>query len=266
MAQEASSRDTSLYSAVLEALPFEVLLHDRTAVILANAAARAAFGASTPHELDGLPISRIVHPDGRSAGDERRALLFERGHCFRTVSVKLRTLKGDTFYAEGMACRVVVGDEHYALVVQASFGGTGLPSTGGFVSGSSEFPADTPLALAVLESLPVPVVLHDATHIVYINEAAHLAFRAQSRDQLIGRPMCDILHPDGREAGMQRRRLLFEKGYAFSEVSAKTVACDGTTMYTVASGGAVTTDGGDRMGFCSIHSIDAEPGRPTFAR
>lgn len=266
MAQKASSRDTSLYGAVLEALPFEVLLHDRSTILIANAAARVAFGASTPEEILGLPITRIVHPDGRSAGDERRALLFERGHCFRTVSVKLRTLKGDTFYAEGMACRVMVGDEHFALVVQASFGGTGLPPTGGFVSGSSEFPEDTPLAFAVMESLPLPVVLHDATHIIYINEAACRAFRAESPDQLIGRPMCDVLHPDGREAGMQRRRLLFEHGYAFSEVSAKTVACDGTTMYTVASGGAVTTDDGERMGYCSIHSIDTEPGRPTFAR
>jgi PAS domain S-box-containing protein len=120
--------------------------------------------------------------------------------------------------------------------------------------------------LAIVESMPLPIILHDVTTITYVNEAARLAFRARSNDELVGRPMCDVLHPDGREAGMERRRLLFEKGYAFSEVNTKTIACDGTILYTVASGGAVTAEDGNRMGFCSIHSVDAQPGRPTFLR
>ncbi len=251
---------------MLETLPVEVLVHDPSVIVLTNAAARAAFGASTPEEIEGLPITRIVHPDGVSAGNQRRQLLFNHGQCFSTISVKLRTLKGDTFYTQGMACRLTIGDTRYALVIQATFGGTGLPSVDGFVSGSSEFPEGTPLALAIIESMPLPIILHDATTITYINEAARLAFRAKSEGELVGRPMCDVLHPDGREAGMERRRLLFERGYAFSEVNAKTIACDGTVLYTVASGGAVTAEDGSRMGFCSIHSMDAEPGRPTFLR
>jgi PAS domain S-box-containing protein len=266
VAGSSVARDTSLHCAVLDALPVEVLVHDRTTILFANIAAQAAFGATSAEELEGLPITRVVHPDGIAAGNQRRELLFERGQCFTTIKVKLRTLRGDTFYVDGMACRITIGDDDYALILQASFGGTGLPASGGFISSASSFPEGTPLALATLESLPLPVVAHDATHIVYINEATQRAFRAESRDELVGRAMCDVLHPDGREAGMERRRLLFEKGYAFSQISAKTIACDGTTLYTIASGGAVTAEDGNRMGFCSIHSVDAEPGRPTFLR
>jgi PAS domain S-box-containing protein len=260
------SDDPALFESVVEALPLEVLVHDESVVVLANAAARAALLAESPQDILGVSVTRFVHPDGLAAGNQRRSLLLEQGQCFGTVSVKLRTLTGETFYTQVMACRIAIGGERRALVAQASFGGTGLPQAGGFVSGSSAFHEGTPLAVAVVESLPLPIVLHDATTIVYVNEAATRAFRATSAEDLVSRPMCDVLHPDGREAGMERRRLLFEKGYAFSEVSAKTLACDGTVLYTIASGGAVTASDGSRMGFCSIHSIDSEPGRPTFVR
>ncbi len=257
----AGHHHDSIDAAVLDSLPVEILVHDPQRLVYANNAALRVFEAADRTELVGQPITRVVHPDGISAGNQRRTLLFKQGQCFPRVGVKLLTLTGKTFYADGMARRLSVGDDDLALVMQSKFGGTGLPKNGGFVSSHAAYPHGTPLEQAILDALPMPVVVHDATHIVYVNEAAAYAFRADSSDSLVGMPMCDLLHPDGRDASVERRRLLFEMGYAFSGVNAKTRACDGTVMYATTSGGVVDTKDGKRIGYCSIQALGTQPGR-----
>lgn len=46
------------------------------------------------------------------------------------------------------------------------------------------------------EIAPVPIGLHDGDTVLYANDAAAKLFRAQSKEDLVGRPIADLLHPE----------------------------------------------------------------------
>jgi len=103
--QETGSMD--LYEAALEGLPLPVIVHDADMIIYANPEACRVLSARDRTQLEGLPISNIVHPDGREAGLQRRKLLLESGGSFRDVAVKLVDLEGSTLYVTGSANTIV---------------------------------------------------------------------------------------------------------------------------------------------------------------
>lgn len=96
---------------------------------------------------------------------------------------------------------------------------------------------------AALASLPMPILIHDRTVIVFANEPACRVLHATSRAQVEGRPIEEIVHPDGHQAGSQRRRLALEHGQAFANIPVKLLAIDGTTVYV--EGDAWPVEAGD---------------------
>ena len=75
MESHVGSTYEPLYEAVFEALPCEIVVHDGESVVLANAAAAHALGATSPRSLVGLPVSALMHPQDRASAEERRLLI-----------------------------------------------------------------------------------------------------------------------------------------------------------------------------------------------
>lgn len=93
---------------------------------------------------------------------------------------------------------------------------------------------------AALFGLPVPVIVHDVDMIIYANERACEVLGAESQADIEGRPLSDIVHPDGREAGLQRRKLLLEQGGEFRDVALKLIDLAGNTLYLTGSARHIT--------------------------
>lgn len=107
----------ALLEATLDVLDTPVLIHSMDAVVYANAAALRMLRAPDRASVEGLPLQRIVHPDGWQAGEERRRIMFEHGSDIPRVRVKLRTLDGATLYVEGEARAVRIGDTVLAVTL-----------------------------------------------------------------------------------------------------------------------------------------------------
>lgn len=84
---------------------------------------------------------------------------------------------------------------------------------------------------AALDGLPLPVIVHDLEMIIYANPEACRVLGAEQRTQLEGQALSTIVHPDGREAGAQRRQLLLETGHVFRDISVKMLDLSGATVY-----------------------------------
>ena len=97
---------------------------------------------------------------------------------------------------------------------------------------------------AALEVLPEPILIHDAERILFVNAAARRVLRAERPEDLVGRPIQTIVHPDGYSAGVQRRRILNETGKPLGDTPLKLVALDGTTLYARAVGIPLRTSAG----------------------
>jgi len=106
MEESSGVRNVGLHEAALDGLPLPVIIHDLEMIIYANPEACRVLGASERSQIEGQGLDTIVHPDGREAGSQRRQLLFETGHVFRDISVKMLDLTGETVYVTGTATRI----------------------------------------------------------------------------------------------------------------------------------------------------------------
>ncbi len=83
---------------------------------------------------------------------------------------------------------------------------------------------------ALLDGLPLPVLVHQLECIVYANQSACATFGAQDASELVGRHVHDIVHPHGHDAGDQRRELLFSHNQRFPTVPVKLRTLGGSTF------------------------------------
>lgn len=82
---------------------------------------------------------------------------------------------------------------------------------------------------AALEVLPDIVLIHDDELILFANAACRRILGASRPEDLEGRPLDIIVHPDGREAGKERRRILMNGNRSLRSIPIKLVALDGET-------------------------------------
>ncbi len=100
-----------------------------------------------------------------------------------------------------------------------------------------ELPPNTrTLHEAALDELPWPILIHDHQCILYVNRVALQTLGARDSTQIEGRPLSEIVHPDGAEAGAARRHIIMEHGHAVTDVPVKLVGIDGVTRYAIATG------------------------------
>jgi len=93
---------------------------------------------------------------------------------------------------------------------------------------------------AALDALPMPILIHDHSAVLYANLAALEALGASVRDLVVGHPLSAIVHPDGADAGVARRRIVMERGHAVTDVPVKLVGIDGRVRYATVNGQAIT--------------------------
>lgn len=113
---------TGLHEAALDSLPYPVIVHDEDTVLYANREALSWLKCADRCDLEGRPLSEIVHEDGREAGLARRRLIIERGLSLRDIAVKLIARDGSTVYAQGDAERFFFSGRPAILVVGRRIG------------------------------------------------------------------------------------------------------------------------------------------------
>ncbi len=81
----------------------------------------------------------------------------------------------------------------------------------------------------IVELLPDPIVVHIDGKIVFVNSAAIRAFGADSVDELLGRHVLDLVHPDYRVIVSERIRQM-QEGASVPMIEEKFIRADGTIL------------------------------------
>ncbi len=204
---EAALRDSEArYRRLLEHSPDATLLSLHGIVLYANSAALRLFGAHSADQVVGGSVLRFVHPDYQDETRRRLDLidtdpsfnadgLFERKYVRLDGTVVDVELSGVTMQLpEGLARHVVIRDvterkkievalrdseERYRLLVDAS---------------------------------PDAVIIYTDESLSFANPAAVRLFGAQSREQLIGMTLRQLVHPGGQAAALARRAFVIKTG------------------------------------------------------
>lgn len=234
--------ETTLSAAIFDALPIPALVHDERMLLASNAAAREIFCASCSADLEGLPITALVHPDGREAGELRRQLLLKHGQRFEGTPVKLVRLTGEPFVATGTGVTFTLGTAPIAIVAACT-----TASCTGSASGVNvpppTYPADMPLLDAVLDSFPLPIAAVCDGDVAYANRALTMMMRARHPEELVGHPLSTFMHADSVASVTEQVRLTVENGVALRMSTCKIVALDGSPLVVRGNTARVVHDG-----------------------
>jgi PAS domain S-box-containing protein len=83
---------------------------------------------------------------------------------------------------------------------------------------------------ALVESSPDGIGIHQDGRIVFINPAGARLLGAQNPDELVGKPIEDIIHPDYREVVRERIRRSLAEGQPAPPLMEKFIRLDGSTI------------------------------------
>lgn len=226
----------TLYVDALDAVSTPVFIVDSDSVVVANAAARALLGAVDPAQVEGMAFEDLLHPDAWPAARQRLDIVLNSGRTLERVPSKVRSI-------DGRPIRVTVD------VVPLHLASTALALYAFEVAGQERAIPPSPAYMDrgtlhenALERLPDPVLIHDRDSVVFANLAMREMLQASHAEQVEGRQFASFVHPDGFQAGAERRRLLFERGNALRGVPAKIVTVDGETIHVQGDAIPLTAD------------------------
>jgi len=101
---------------------------------------------------------------------------------------------------------------------------------------SQNGPAADSMFEAALVALDSPIIIHGPNEILFANAAACRVLRAPDAEAIVGADIVSFVHPDGQEAGGERRGLILEHGPTISDLPVKLRAIDGSTVYARVTG------------------------------
>jgi PAS domain S-box-containing protein len=96
---------------------------------------------------------------------------------------------------------------------------------------------------SLVELSPVAIAVHRDGRYLYVNPAAMRLFAAGSPEDLVGRKVLDLVHPDDREAVSGRIRRIVEEGRTTEGREVRIFRLDGRPVHVVAAGTTISFEG-----------------------
>lgn len=109
----------------------------------------------------------------------------------------------------------------------------------------------------LIESMPDAIYVHKRGLITLCNEAALDMFGASSADELIGRELLELTHPDFHDIARQRRDMIVEEGTRTVFMRQKRLRLDGSWFWAEVAAAAVYWDE-ERSGIVVIRDISSQ--------
>ena len=211
-----------LCAATLDLVERTILVSDHNVILFANPSAATFLHAESASDLVGVATEELSHPDSQAAAKMRRELAAEMGEELSALPTKIVARDGLSFSDVVDMCPIAFG-EQIAFVYTA-----GIPSNrerpcGAFLAAADRTNRDD-LFEAILEAIPDIVLIHDEELILFANAACRRFLGACSPQDIEGRPVDVIIHPDAYAAGRERRKLLLDGGQPIRDIPLKVIS------------------------------------------
>jgi len=222
-AQETLEKNKMFLQQMMKLSPGAIVIHSDDIIHYANNSAVQLARGSYESDLIGKSIYQFFEPEEhhkiesylKKAGQAKQPLEMITRHALR--------LNGERFVAEMSTIMICDdnGKSYYQTVVRDI----------------SEQTAHEQMLLGMskryetlIKFLPEPIVISEDGLIVYTNQSLVKLLKAEHRDQILGKSVYDITHPDYHEDSRKviKKVMRSEKPSPFSE--RKLICCDGETV------------------------------------
>lgn len=100
---------------------------------------------------------------------------------------------------------------------------------------------------ALVEALPVAVLVRDAEKVVFANQASAELYRFASVDEFVGTPIIDLIHPDERPRFSERHDKIMSADEPLPSIEQRRVCRDGTEIWVISRGMPIVWQGQRRI-------------------
>jgi len=209
------------YRVLVELSPEAIVVHREGKFTYVNQAAATMAGASSPAELIGRPVMDFVHRDCREVMQERMRCAYEQRVPTPLQASVFHRLDGQTFNAEVTGVPITLAGETTFLTLVRDI--------------TERKRADEMLQESetryrnLVEMTPDAIAIQQQGKFVYVNPAAVKLLGAKATQELVGKPILDVVHPAYRNRVVQLIRQTAE-GENAPLVEEKLMKLDGTAI------------------------------------
>jgi PAS domain S-box-containing protein len=229
----------ALLAAALQAIPHPLLISDYETILWVNEPCRRLLGAAKVDDIYSRPALDFAHPDMHEAMAERKDVVLLRHQRMDDLPMKFLALDGSARPDTVSLVPIEFDGRTCALALFHS------PSRiCGIRDAASADSRDSAQDALIFEAIPTCMLLHDNTRILAANAACREFLGATSPEQLVGQPIESIVHRDGLESGVARRRMMSELGVDhLQRVPVKLRRVDGEEIRIRVDGFVLESDG-----------------------
>ncbi len=233
--QTALRESESRYRALVEWSPSAIVIHRDGIIIYVNPAAVKLFGARSTQDLTGQPVLARVHPDFHQIVMERVKDGIDQG--INAPLTEMRHLKLDGTVIDTEVQGAVITYDG-APAVQATLRDITERKTLENAVRDSEA-----RYRAMVEWSPDALVIHRGVAIIYANPAAVSLYGATSMQELVGKSLLELIHPDSYAFALPRIKAIVLNRVSSPRGEMKLRKLDGATIVAETTSIPIIYDG-----------------------
>ncbi len=218
--EQAVRESEDQYRSLVELSPDAVLVHQDGRIVYVNPSGLDLLGVSNAAELLGRSILDIVHPDFCDLVRQHTRLDLD-GNKTPAIEVKILRSDGTPVMIEGRGTRTWFNGITAVQVFLRDI--TQRKQVEEALKESEE------KYRTLVDSFPDTVLIHRKGRMEYINRAGLVLFGASSPEEILGRDIADLIHPDYHACIMENVARDM-RGESTSEVELLALRLDGTTV------------------------------------
>lgn len=233
-AEKAQRQMEGLFRTLFELTPDAVGLHQDGKIVAVNQAAARLLGYNSPEELVGKPALELVHPDDRKRIEERiRQTL--AGRASELLELRVLRRDGTAVWVSGNDGRIFWQGRPAILVSLRD-------ETERMQKNRMLQEAEERYRL-LFELSPDGIAVHQDGRVVLVNPAGLRMLGYERPEELVGKPVLEVVHPDFRSMVVERIRQTMETGFSVPLFEELFLRRDGTPIWVEVASSRIVWQG-----------------------
>ncbi|QJQ04512.1 PAS domain S-box protein [Undibacterium piscinae] len=233
--QESEER----HRALVEWTPEAIIIHSDNKLKYANPAAIHLFGADSEQALLSRSVLDLLHPDFHEMAYVRAQSISKHGSSTAMTEEVLLKLDGTPLIAEVQSTSITYdGKLAFHTFIHDI---TKRKRTLAALQESEE------RHRVLVEWSPEGINVHRDGRLIYVNPAAIKMLGATRAEELVGRPILDIIHPDFHHIVLSRIKNIKENHTVANMMEMKFLQLDGQAIDVEAQGTSIIFDGAEAV-------------------
>ncbi len=210
------------YRKLFDFSPEPIMVHQHEKFLFINAAGVKFLGAENESRLIGKNVFDFLHPDYHQVVKERIVQLQEGAEKLPLTSIKFIRLDGSVIDAEVSTISFLHEGKLAAQVVLRDI--TERKITEDLLRESED------RNRSIIEYSPDAIAVHSNGKIIFVNPAAVKLIGAKSADELINKPVLELMHPDYKGFAKERIIRALRDNVPLPPAAEKIIKLDGTVI------------------------------------